>query len=260
MDIKVVIPCHLDSLRLKQKVIIDIHGLPMIEHVRRRVLLSKNVEQVFIATNDNSIKDLVESFGGKVIVTKENHNTGTSRVCEAIKNINCSHVVLVQGDEPLLVPEYLDLFINKLKDSQDLLMWNAISKFKKKSYLDDISIVKCYLDQKNHIISCFRKNPLNNIEKFKSIDEIYKIQGLLAYKKDFLIDLMSSADTPIAIRESIEQMKALENGAKIKAILIPEPLASVNTNEELEEVKRILKTDKKQIELLRIIKEEYNQF
>ena len=104
MDIKVVIPCHLDSLRLKQKVIIDIHGLPMIEHVRRRVLLSKNVEQVFIATNDNLIKDLVESFGGKVIVTKENHNTGTSRVCEAIKNINCSHVVLVQGDEPLLVP------------------------------------------------------------------------------------------------------------------------------------------------------------
>ena len=71
---------------------------------------------------------------------------------------------------------------------------------------------------------------------------------------------MSSANTPIAIRESIEQMKALENGAKIKAILIPEPLASVNTNEELEEVKRILKTDKKQIELLRIIKEEYNQF
>ena len=167
MDIKVIIPCHLDSVRLKEKVIIDINGLPMIEHVRRRVLLSKNVDEVFIATNDNFIKDLVEGFGGKVIVTKGEHNTGTSRAAEAITNIECSHVILVQGDEPLLIPEYLDLFIGEL-EIEHIDMFNAISKFKNIAYLDDTSIVKCLINKKKHIITCFRKNPLSNMEKLKS--------------------------------------------------------------------------------------------
>jgi len=255
MEIKVIIPCHLGSVRLKEKVIIDINGLPMIEHVRRRVLLSKNVDEVFIATNDNLIKDLVESFGGKVIVTKGDHNTGTSRAAEAITNIECSHVILVQGDEPLLIPEYLDLFISELRKSEDIAMFNAISRFKNIAYLDDTSIVKCLINKKKNIITCFRESPFSNMEKFKAENEVFKIQGLIAYKKKFLLNLINYVDTPFAIRESIEQMKAIEHGAIIKGIFIPEPLASVNTKKELDEVKRLLLTDKKQIELFNKIKQ-----
>ena len=84
MLIKVIIPCHLDSLRLKRKVLINIEGLPMIEHVRRRVLLAEEIGEVLIATGDSEIKDIVESYGGKVVFTNNIHQNGTSRVFEAI--------------------------------------------------------------------------------------------------------------------------------------------------------------------------------
>ena len=102
MKIKVVIPCNLDSLRLRRKILIDIHGLPMIEHVRRRVLLAKRVDKVIIATCDKEIKNEIEKFGGNVIFTKKIHVNGTSRVNEAISKLDCTHVILIQGDEPLL--------------------------------------------------------------------------------------------------------------------------------------------------------------
>ena len=249
MNIKVIIPCHLASIRLKEKVLIDIHGLPMIEHVRRRVLLSKNVDEVFIATNDLSIKNLIEDFDGKVIQTKKNHQTGTSRVSEAISNIKCSHVILVQGDEPLLIPEYLDLFIDKIKESKNEIMWNAISNINNDESFDDTSIVKCILSKNENIISCFRKNPLTN-KQHNLADFIYKIQGLIAFEKNFLINLISKDDTPFSKNESIEQMKAIEYGATVKGILIPEPLASVNTKDELKKVKELLINDQIQRKIL----------
>ena len=84
MKIKVVIPCHLDSVRLEQKVLIDIQGLPMVEHVRRRALLSRKVNNVYVATGDDQIKNIIKSYGGQVLFTKNNHINGTSRVSEAI--------------------------------------------------------------------------------------------------------------------------------------------------------------------------------
>ena len=111
MNLKVIIPCHLNSIRLEQKVLINIHGLPMVEHVRRRALLSKKVDNVYVATGDNEIKNIIQSYGGKVLFTKNNHINGTSRVSEAVDLVDCSHVILIQGDEPLLVPNYIDIFI-----------------------------------------------------------------------------------------------------------------------------------------------------
>ncbi len=101
MKIIAVIPAHMASVRFPRKILFQFHGLPMIEHVRRRALLSKAFDDVFVATCDEEIASVIRSFGGKIIMTANTHNNGTSRVAEAVKDIECSHVVLLQGDEPL---------------------------------------------------------------------------------------------------------------------------------------------------------------
>ena len=242
MNIKVVIPCHLDSIRLEQKVLINIQGLPMVEHVRRRALLSKQVENVYVATGDKKIKNIIEGYGGDVLFTKNVHQNGTSRAAEAISQIDCTHVLLIQGDEPLLIPNYLDIFINNMLDSKNYLMWNAISKIDTVKAYNDISVVKCALNEKAQIISCFRKSPLSNLDSNYN-NVIFKIQGLIAYEKQFLMNLVRKENTLFSKLESIEQMKAIETGAIIKSILLPSSLPSVNTKSELAQVRKILSKD-----------------
>ena len=169
MNLKVIIPCHLNSIRL-QKVLINIHGLPMVEHVRRRALLSK-VDNVYVATGDNEIKNIIQSYGGKVLFTKNNHINGTSRVSEAVDLVDCSRNSYPRR-RTLLVPNYIDIFIENMKKSKYNLMWNGISEINDtKAYLDH-SIVKCTLDESYNIENCFRilphKKKINKkILKFK---------------------------------------------------------------------------------------------
>tara|TARA_B100001175_G_scaffold315617_1_gene327573 strand:- start:16932 stop:17696 length:765 start_codon:yes stop_codon:yes gene_type:complete len=252
MEIKIVIPVHLASRRLERKALIDIEGLPMIEHVRRRAMLSKGISDVYIATGDKEIKNITEKYGGKVILTKQNHQNGTSRVAEAISNIDCSHVLLVQGDEPLLIPHYIDLFIEGIKKSNTDKMWNAITRFKEMNFVHEHSLVKCFLDINNHIISCFREVPVSSqVLKFKKI--LFKMHGLIAYEKNFLEELVSLKETKYSKLESIEQMKAIEYGFKIKTVELPEDFPSVNTESELEIVKNILANNLNQQELFNSI-------
>ena len=239
MDITIIIPAHLASLRLGRKILIDINGLPMIEHVRRRALLSKSIKDVYVATGDNEIKSLIESYGGKVITTKKNHRNGTYRVAEAISKINCTHVILIQGDEPLLIPDYIDIFVHQMMKFKTEKMWNGITRFEKMNNVDEHSLVKCFIDVNNHIISCFRKTPVfSEFSKFKNI--LFKIQGLIAYEANFLRELVNLNETTFSKLESIEQMKSIEYGHKIKAIELPKNFPSVNTHDELKRVKKIL--------------------
>ena len=252
MNIQVIIPAHLNSIRLKRKVLIDINGLPMIEHVRRRVLLSKSINKVHVATGDIEIKNIVENYGGDTIFTKKNHINGTSRISEAVDKINCTHVILVQGDEPLLIPRYIDLFVEGMKKSKEEKMWNAVSRFKKR-FVDETSIVKCFLDRNDNIIICFRTIPSNSKTSiFKN--SLFKIQGLIGYEKNFLKKLVSMNETPFEKAESIEQMRAIEYGNKIKAIFLPKSFSSVNNLPELKKVKQILNEDLDQIKILKKIK------
>ena len=252
MDIVAVIPAHLASLRLGRKILIDINGLPMIEHVRRRVLLSKRIKEIYVATGDDEIKNVVESHGGKVILTKKNHKNGTYRVAEAISNISCSHVILIQGDEPLLIPDYIDIFVEEMNKSNTDKMWNAVTHIIDMDGAKEPSIVKCFLDVNKHIISCFRKTPVFS-DYSKLRNTLHKIQGLIAYDVTFLNKLISLKDTSFSKLESIEQMKAIEHGYKIKSIKLPSSFPSVNTELELEIVKSFLDNNNRQKKLFKRI-------
>ena len=120
-----IIPARMNSSRYPGKPLVEIEGLPMIEHVRRRVLLCNKFSDVVVATCDNEIKDVVENFGGRVIMTKNTHIMASDRVAEAVIKLECSHVVNVQGDEILVLPDDLTKMIDAIKINPNIEYLNA---------------------------------------------------------------------------------------------------------------------------------------
>ena len=159
MKVIAVIPARMSSTRFPGKVLFQIHGLPMLEHVRRRTLLSCIADEVYVATCDEEIANTVRNYGGKVIMTSDSHINGTSRVAEAVKSIECTHVILLQGDEPLLLPRHIDDFVNAITIKPDVDAWNAIGTIEDEEELDRHSFVKCSISPNGRILYCFRRTP-----------------------------------------------------------------------------------------------------
>ena len=252
MKIVAIIPAHLASVRFPGKILFKFHGLPMIEHVRRRALLSKHIQDVYIATCDEEIKKEIIAFGGKVIMTSNKHTNGTSRIAEAVKNIDCTHVVLLQGDEPLLLPRHLDALVDSiiLKPKGDA--WNATAPIENMEELDRHSFVKCTITPEQRIIFCFRRTPFYS--PFETQEQLVrKILGLIAYRKEFLMQLTELPPGGIELAESIEQMRILENGFSISSVPVTPSLPSVNEPREAQIILEYIEHNVEQQKLLNAI-------
>jgi len=247
-----VIPARLASTRFPNKVLFPFFNLPMIEHVRRRALLVEEISDVFVATCDNEIMELVESFNGKVIRTGDHHQNGTTRVAEAINNIECSHVILLQGDEPLLDPKHVIEVIKGIQKDPNLHAFNATGPIENLEQIDLESFVKCATNRNDDILYCFRRSPSH--ENFEKQSEyIRKLFGIIAYRKDFLQELCSLPQGRIEKYDSIEQMRIIENGYNFKSIPLDRSLPSVNTTDEADIVIEYLHTCREQQALLKQI-------
>ncbi len=249
MKIVAVIPAHLASVRFPRKILFPFHGLPMIEHVRRRALLSNNVSDVYVATCDEEIAETVIGFGGKVIMTSNSHKNGTTRVAEAVKDVECSHVILLQGDEPLLLPRHLDVLAQAIVAEPEGDAWNATGPIEHKEELDRHSFVKCVVSESSRILFCFRRSPF-----FSACDVqqsfVRKILGIIAYRKDFLLRLTALPASPIEQAEFIEQMRIIENGYSLRSIPVSPSLPSVNEPVEAELVLNYIRHNTEQRALL----------
>ena len=221
----------------------------MIEHVRRRALMSEAIGKIYVATSDDEIADVVKSYGGDVIMTQNRHTNGTSRVAEAITNFDCSHVIILQGDEPLLLPQHVNKMVDAIIKNPDGPVWNATGPLEKKTELDKHSFVKCSIGKENRIIHCFRKSPF--FSDFKTQKKFTrKILGIIAYRKPFLLELMEKNETPIEKAEFIEQMRVIENGYKVYSVEVFPSLPSVNEPEEADIVQNYIKNNPEQQILL----------
>lgn len=251
-SICIIIPAHLDSVRLKRKILCDIEGLPMIEHVRRRLNLLDNKVDVFIATPDVEIKNTIEKNGGNVILTGKNHINGTSRVIEAAKNLNYDFYLIVQGDEPLLIPNEVDKLITYIKKHNPNVV-NVVTNITDIDDLNDKNTVKCFVNNKQNIQLFFRNTPFD-IDIERQNKYIKKVQGYIGIDSKTIKEIESYNQNTFVDDISIEQLIYNIEGIEIKAFEFKNNLPTVNTEKDLKDVRLILQNNQSQKKILKKIK------
>lgn len=238
MRIVALIPSRLKSSRLENKALLDIHGLPMVVHVYRRALLSPVVEDVWVATDSRKILEAVEQHGGKALMTSESHLNGTERLAEAAEQIECDYVVLVNGDEALLNPEYIEVSVNALLESgADASI--LVNKFTRTDSPSDFKVVLNLAGDVMYIsrgdIPCDARNPVS-----------YRLKAyhLMTFKKEFLSVYAALEPSPMERIEDHEHLRIIENGYRIRAAMVDSTAVSVDTPADLDYVRDMMAEDR----------------
>jgi 3-deoxy-manno-octulosonate cytidylyltransferase (CMP-KDO synthetase) len=248
-NVIVVIPARLNSSRLPEKVILDICGKPMVQYVYELAMKSKNVHTVYIATDSQKVKEICESFTNNIIITSSKHQSGTDRIAEAIKDIDCNYIINIQGDEPLLDSKLIDQLATSLK-KDNLSMVSAMHKIENTTELKSINSVKVTIDKNGDALYFSRSiipNDRDNLKSILSSEKIplqfnfYKHIGIYGYSKEFLLKYSLLNQTPLEVSEKLEQLRVLENGYKIRMIKTDYKPIGVDTQEDLEKVREIIK-------------------
>ena len=233
-----ILPARIESSRLPRKVLLEICGLPMIVHVFKRCLLAKKLDEVYVATDSNEIKGVVENHGGKVIMTSHNHQTGTDRIAEAAKNIDAEIVVNVQGDEALVNPNHIDKVVDELLENPDINVGILVSPYFKKNSPSDIKVV---LNNNNDILYSSRSDiPSDSRTKNPSMLKAYHI---VPFRKPFLLKFSKWEKGTLEKTEFNEYLRILEHGERIRAVLVDSDAVSVDTYEDLDYVRKIMLED-----------------
>ena len=247
MRILGVIPARYASTRFPAKPLIDIAGVTMIERVYRQVKKSRSIAKVTVATDHPKIFDHVQSFGGDVCMTSESHASGTDRCFEVLEKQSekFDYVINIQGDEPFIEPEQIDLLASSLDGKTELATLSK--KIEDSEQLFSPNIVKLVVD-KNGKALYFSRSPIPHIRnvahnEWLSKHTFYKHIGMYAYRADILEQITRLGISSLEKSESLEQLRWLENGYSIKVEETIHETIGIDTPEDLE--KAILFLNKK---------------
>ena len=238
----IIIPARLDSSRLPRKVLLDLKGKTVIQRVYEQCLKVKNVDEVYIATDSIEIKEVCETFTDKVVITKSTHQSGTDRIGEAVSAIDCDIVINVQGDEPFIEPSLIEALVNSFSNS-DISMSSAMSKINNVKDLQNTNVVKVVTDLHNNALFFSRSlipfpRDVKEISIAKEVlgkGQFFRHIGIYGYRKDFLLKFVNMEQSYLEKVEKLEQLRALENGFKIKMIEANSSLIGIDTREDYEE-------------------------
>lgn len=226
-----VIPARYGSSRFEGKPLELIQGKTMIEWVYKRTLLSK-LDKVIVATDDHRIETVVKSFGGEVVMTSKEHETGTDRIAEVAELYKDFDVIVnIQGDEPLIESSMINSLMDPFKKEPKLKMATLKYKLDSMEDVDNPNIVKVITDKNDYAIY-FSRSPIPFPRNLNS-DIYYKHIGVYAYNRDFVLAFSKYPQTPLEKSESLEQLRVLENGEKIKVIETIHKVLGVDTPEDL---------------------------
>lgn len=240
MKFACVIPARYASTRLPGKPLADIAGKPMIQRVYEQVAKAKKPALVIVATDDQRVFDKVESFGGMALMTQPNHPTGTDRLAEVASHHQDVDVVInVQGDEPLIDADVIDQLADLFLEDADLQMATVASPLLEEEY-DEPSAVKVICNKQGDAMYFSRS--LIPYPRHAFINPPMKHVGIYAYRRQFLLDYAKMDPTPAEETESLEQLRALENGYAIRVIKTDKRFVGVDTPEDLERVNAIFST------------------
>ncbi len=233
-----VIPARYASTRLEGKPLKDINGHTMIQWVYERSKMSA-LDEVVVATDNRAIYDEVIAFGGKAVMTREDHPNGTSRIAEVAEKYTDYDVIInIQGDEPLIEGDMIDSLIAPFKEERDLVMATLKHKMDSIEEVENPNNVKVVTDKNDYAIY-FSRSPIPYPREL-NMDNYYKHVGIYGYKRDFVMEYSTMDSTPLEVSESLEQLRVLENGYRIKVLDTPYKIVGVDTPEDLERVRSII--------------------
>ena len=213
-DVVAVIPARYASTRLPGKPLLKETGKFLIQHVWEQARACSRLDRILVATDDVRIAEAVRSFGGEVVMTSPDHPSGSDRVAEAVRDLDCTRVINIQGDEPEVVPAHVDTLVDLLEGAE---MSTLATPFTEVTDASRPERVKVVLDQAGFALYFSRSRiPHQN----GTPSPAYLHLGLYGYTKEFLLRFVSLAPTPLEKAERLEQLRALEHGHRIRVGVI----------------------------------------
>jgi len=236
-----IIPARMGSTRFPGKPMAEIHGMPMIGHVYKRVKLCEILDEVYVATCDKVIYDYIESIGGKAVMTSDRHERCSDRCAEAMLKIEndtnekCDIIVMVQGDEPLTHPNMINEAVEPMIKNSNILITNLAGKLTTIADYESPNEVKAVMDKEWNALY-FSREPIPSKKKFDDKIPMYKQVPIIPFQRNFLLKYNEMEPTPLEIIESVDMLRVLENGIKIKMIETAYEVKAVDTPSDLERV------------------------
>ena len=248
MKIIGIIPARLASSRLPNKPMADILGMPMIGHVYSRSKMSDILDDVYVATCDEEIYNYISEIGGKSVMTSDTHERASDRTAEALLKIEkelgtkVDIVVMIQGDEPMIIPEMIDAAVQPLLEDNSLNITNLMEAMQTQEEHEDPAEVKVVVDKKSNALY-FSREPIPSRKKGACSIPMLKQVCIIPFRRDFLLEYNSMEQTPLEIIESVDMNRLLENGIPIRMVMRSEETFSVDTIADLNNVNIRMKND-----------------
>lgn len=238
MNTVVIIPARLHSTRLPRKVLLDIAGKPMIQHVYEAAAQAAGIDSVYIATDSEEIGTVCTHFTSNIILTSNKHPSGTDRLAEAVTSISCDAVINVQGDEPLIDPRLITDIANALAQGE-VRMCSAMHRINDTADLSSPHAVKVVTDTQGHALY-FSRAAIPYGEADNNTSPLFRHIGIYGYTKTFLQQFAAMPPSPLEQHERLEQLRVLEHGYRIQMIETTYEPIGVDTSQDLERVRNIM--------------------
>jgi 3-deoxy-manno-octulosonate cytidylyltransferase (CMP-KDO synthetase) len=239
----IVIPARYGSTRLAAKVLAEIEGRPLVQHVYDRACLSKLASDCLIATDDERIKEACEQFDSKVIMTAPTHQSGTDRVAEVATKTDAAIYVNVQGDQPLINPEAVDILIKMMFDEPSIRMGTLKKPIEAYEDFINPNVVQVVCD-KDDFALYFSRSPIPYLthEQFQEPEHrrlAFEHLGTYSFRRDFLLEFSSMPPSSLEKAERLEQLRVMEAGIRIKVLTADYESISVDTQDDLDRVRAL---------------------
>jgi 3-deoxy-manno-octulosonate cytidylyltransferase (CMP-KDO synthetase) len=240
-----VIPARYGSSRLPGKALADLQGKPLLYHVYRRSSRARSLNRVLIATDDERIHQAALAFGAESVMTGKEHRSGTDRIAEAIQDMAADIVVNIQGDEPLIDFQGIDQVVALLQEDSAADMATLKAPISSVEDLVNPNVVKVVTDEKGYALY-FSRAPIPYRKKEGDLRRhFYRHVGLYAYRREYLLQFTRWSPSELEMLEDLEQLRALEHGAKIKVGLTETHAFGVDTPQDLERIRKLVEGNEK---------------
>ncbi|MBI4355715.1 MAG: 3-deoxy-manno-octulosonate cytidylyltransferase [Candidatus Omnitrophica bacterium] len=240
MSVLGVIPARYGSTRLPAKPLAMIGGQSLIRRVYEQAKQAKRLTRLVVATDDQRIVEAVQQFGGTAVMTRQDHASGTDRVAEVARSqADAQLVINIQGDEPLMRPEMIDRLVDAMEKEATVPMGTLMTLVKDPAALNNPNVVKVIVDRQGFALY-FSRSAIPYQRKVEGQPVYYKHLGIYAFRRDFLLKFTQLPPTKLEQAESLEQLRALEHGYRIKVVETSFDTVSVDTADDVKQVEKLL--------------------